>query len=280
VNPPPSLAQIVEALLFASPEPLTTAALVRTIRSGAALERREAQTGGDTADSDAADSHPDSGEGAGPGAPDEAFELEADPGDPAGSAESSGAAFRRVTEAQVRAALEELIAVYEASGRAFTLQERLSGWRVSTKPGFGVWVRALFPDRKAQRLSQPALETLAIIAYRQPITKAAIEAVRGVTIDGPLQRLLDHNFVRIAGRADLPGRPLLYETTNLFFDHFGIKSIDELPNAAELRSVMLPQPESEQPAPPPAEDAPGGDAGDTRPDPAASEPPAAPAGTT
>jgi segregation and condensation protein B len=148
-----------------------------------------------------------------------------------------------------------LIAHYAESGRAFTLEERVSGWRIFTRPHLGVWVRGLFPERKPHRLSQPALETLAIIAYRQPITKAAIEAVRGVSIDGPLQKLLDMNVVRIAGRADVPGRPLLYETTHLFFEHFGIKGVDDLPNASELRRVALlpahesktPSSESEQP---------------------------------
>jgi segregation and condensation protein B len=92
------------------------------------------------------------------------------------------------------------------------------------------------------------METLAIIAYRQPITKAAIEAVRGVACDGMIQKLLDRDLIRIGGRADLPGRPLLYETTELFFEHFGIRSIDDLPNASELRKVKLPQPPEEQPS--------------------------------
>ena len=95
------------------------------------------------------------------------------------------------------------------------------------------------------------METLAIIAYRQPITKAAIEAVRGVACDGMVQKLLDRDLIRIGGRAELPGRPLLYETTDLFFEHFGIRSIDDLPNATELRKVKLPEP----PTPAPAVDA-------------------------
>jgi segregation and condensation protein B len=92
------------------------------------------------------------------------------------------------------------------------------------------------------------METLAIIAYRQPITKAAIEAVRGVACDGMIQKLLDRDLIRIGGRAELPGRPLLYETTDLFFEHFGIRSIDDLPNASELRKVKLPDPETAAPA--------------------------------
>ena len=89
------------------------------------------------------------------------------------------------------------------------------------------------------------METLAIIAYRQPVTKASIEAVRGVSCDGMLQKLLDRELIKIGGRADLPGRPLLYDTTDLFFEHFGVKSVDELPNSAELRTIKLPEPEPE-----------------------------------
>ena len=136
---------------------------------------------------------------------------------------------------------------YESSQRAFRLVERAKGWRIFTRPDYGDFVKQLFPGRKPERLSAPAMETLAIVAYRQPITKAAIEAVRGVSCDGMLQKLLDRELIRIGGRADLPGRPLLYETTGLFFEHFGIRSIDDLPNAGELRKVKLPEPDEEQP---------------------------------
>ena len=84
------------------------------------------------------------------------------------------------------------------------------------------------------------METLAIIAYRQPITRADIEAIRGVAVDGVLQTLLDRGLVKISGRAEVPGRPLLYETTQNFMDHFGLRNLDELPNVMELRKVRLP----------------------------------------
>jgi segregation and condensation protein B len=89
-------------------------------------------------------------------------------------------------------------------------------------------------------LSAPALETLAIIAYRQPITRADVEAVRGVNIDGVLQTLIERGLVKIAGRSEIPGRPLLYETTQFFLDHFGLRSLEELPNVEELRNRDLP----------------------------------------
>ncbi len=207
--PPLELATVVEALIFAAQDGIRTAEIVKAIQSAIAGAKKE--EGENSAEADRM------------------------------------AAIGEVTEETVTAAIETLSTRYEEEGHAFVLLERADGWRVFTNPSFSVWVRELFPGKKPSRLSPPALETLAIIAYRQPITKAGIEAVRGVSVDGVLQTLLDRNILRIAGRADLPGRPLLYETTDLFLEHFGIKSIDELPNAAELRAVKLPQPESEIP---------------------------------
>ncbi|MEM9236182.1 MAG: SMC-Scp complex subunit ScpB [Verrucomicrobiota bacterium] len=154
-----------------------------------------------------------------------------------------------VTSEQVAEAITELNQHYDESQRAFSLREGAKGWRLFTRTDYGDFIKQLYPGRKPERLSAPAMETLAIVAYRQPITKAAIEAVRGVSCDGMMQKLLDRELIRIGGRADLPGRPLLYETTSLFFDHFGIRSIDDLPNAGELRKVKLPEPEEETPEP-------------------------------
>ena len=158
------------------------------------------------------------------------------------------AALASLSDDAVTAAIVELNKQYESSGRAFLCTERAKGWKIYTHPDYAAFVRQLFPDRKPSRLSGPAMETLAIIAYRQPVTKASIEAVRGVSCDGMLQKLLDRELVKIGGRAELPGRPLLYETTDLFFEHFGVKSVDELPNSAELRTIKLPEPELEDDA--------------------------------
>jgi len=148
--------------------------------------------------------------------------------------------FIRVKEAEVAAALEQLKIEYIEQGRAFQLTEKAEGWQLATDPSFAKWVRQLFPAPKPARLSAPALETLAIIAYRQPITRADVEAVRGVNIDGVLQTLMERGLVKIAGRAEIPGRPLLYETTQFFLDHFGLRNLDELPNVEELRKRNLP----------------------------------------
>jgi segregation and condensation protein B len=156
--------------------------------------------------------------------------------------------FARVKEAEVAAALERLKVEYIQQNRAFQLGEKAEGWQLATDPAFVKWVRQLFPAPKPARLSAPALETLAIIAYRQPITRADVEAVRGVNIDGVLQTLMERGLVKIAGRAEIPGRPLLYETTQFFLDHFGLRSLDELPNAEELRRRNLPVAQSVTPA--------------------------------
>ena len=160
------------------------------------------------------------------------------------SAEDPAAAgpneFARVREAEVAAAIEQLKTEYVEQGRAFQLIEKAEGWQLATDPKYAPWVRQLFPVPKPARLSAPALETLAIIAYRQPITRADVEAVRGVNIDGVLQTLMERGLVKIAGRAEIPGRPLLYETTQFFLDHFGLRDLDELPNVEELRKRDLP----------------------------------------
>src|SRR6202162_349223 len=154
--------------------------------------------------------------------------------------ELSSNEFSRVREAEVATALEELKIEYVEQQRAFQLMEKAEGWQLATDPQYAQWVRQLFPAPKPARLSAPALETLAIIAYRQPITRADVEAVRGVNIDGVLQTLMERGLVKIAGRAEIPGRPLLYETTQFFLDHFGLRNLDELPNAEELRRRYLP----------------------------------------
>jgi segregation and condensation protein B len=148
--------------------------------------------------------------------------------------------FGNVRASEVVAALEQLKLEYIGQQRAFQLVEKAEGWQLATDPAYAPWVRELHPEPKPARLTAPALETLAIIAYRQPITRADVEAVRGVNIDGVLQTLLERGLVKISGRAEIPGRPLLYETTQFFLDHFGLRALDELPNVEELRKRYLP----------------------------------------
>lgn len=156
--------------------------------------------------------------------------------------------FAKAKEADVLGALAEIQADLTATGRAFQLVDRVNGWTLVSDPACAVWVRQLYPEAKPTRLTGPQLETLAIIAYRQPVTRADIEAVRGVAVDGVMQILLDRGLVKIAGRAEVPGRPLLYATTEYFLQHFGLKTTDELPNASELKRVALPAAKVEEPA--------------------------------
>ena len=111
--------------------------------------------------------------------------------------------FGKVTQAQVAASLEQLKIEYIEQNRAFQLNEKSEGWRLVSDPAYAQWVRQLFPATKPARLTAPSLETLAIIAYRQPIARADVEAVRGVAVDGVLQSLVERGLVRIAGRAEV-----------------------------------------------------------------------------
>ncbi len=118
------------------------------------------------------------------------------------------------------------------------------GYQLKSRQEYAVWTNRLFDQPKPTRLSQPALETLAVIAYRQPISRAEIESVRGVAVDGVVATLMERKVIAIAGRSEQPGRPLLYETTGIFLELFGLKNLDELPNADELRRLQPPPPET------------------------------------
>jgi segregation and condensation protein B len=142
----------------------------------------------------------------------------------------------------VEAAIEQLGAKLEADGSSLMVQGISGGYQLKTRPEFAVWTNKLFDQPKAPRLSQPALETLAVVAYRQPIGRAEIESVRGVAVDGVVATLLERKVIRVAGRSEQPGRPLLYETTPLFLELFGLKNLAELPNADELRRLQPPEP--------------------------------------
>jgi segregation and condensation protein B len=148
------------------------------------------------------------------------------------------APYEKATPDEVEAALEQLRAQLETGGSSLLVQGVAGGYQLKTRPEFAVWTNKLFDQPRTTRLSQPAMETLAVIAYRQPIGRAEIESVRGVAVDGVLATLLERKVIRVAGRSEQPGRPLLYETTPLFLELFGLKSLDELPNADELRRLQ------------------------------------------
>ncbi len=139
------------------------------------------------------------------------------------------------TTAQLRAALKSLSAVYET--RAIELLETASGFRMQVRARYAGDVSRLWPERP-QRYSRALLETLALIAYRQPITRAEIEGVRGVAVNpNIIKTLIDRNWIRVVGHRDVPGHPELLGTTREFLDHFGLRSVDELPPLAEIRAM-------------------------------------------
>jgi segregation and condensation protein B len=148
--------------------------------------------------------------------------------------EDASRSFGKIQESDIRAALEQLKTELGERKLGLVLAEVAGGFRFQTDPAGGPWVRQLLNLDKPARLSKPALETLAIIAYRQPATRAEIEALRGVNVDAMMRHLLELQLIRIVGRSDLPGRPLMYGTTQLFLEHFGLSSVKNLPGVEQL----------------------------------------------
>jgi segregation and condensation protein B len=165
----------------------------------------------------------------------------------AAAAEHGDAAkpFRKTKEADITAALEQLQKEHEAAQRSYRLACVAGGWQFVSQPEFAPWIIALVGLKsRPSRLSQPALETLAIIAYRQPITRAEIEQVRGVAVDGVMQNLVERGLIEQVGRAEVVGRPMTYGTTASFLEYFGLRGLEDLPAADELRRVPVTRPEA------------------------------------
>lgn len=134
----------------------------------------------------------------------------------------------------VRKAIEELNVEFASTNRSFSIIEVGGGFQIMTDPFYAPYVRKLFTKERKHRLSAPSLETLAIIAYKQPVTRADIEAIRGVNIEGMLEKLLERNIIRVVGRKDIPGRPFVYGTTKNFLTHFGLNSLEDLPKLKDF----------------------------------------------
>lgn len=142
---------------------------------------------------------------------------------------------------ELRGALTSLALHYE--GRSIELREVASGWRLQVRESFSPWVSRLWEERP-QRYSRAMLETLALIAYRQPVTRGEIEDVRGVAVSSHIiKTLLEREWVRVVGHRDVPGRPAMYATTRQFLDHFNLRSLSELPPLAEVRDLDQVEPE-------------------------------------
>ena len=141
---------------------------------------------------------------------------------------------------QARTQLKRLNDFYDAVGRSFHIKQVAGGYQLRTRPQFAQWLRKLEHLPGPNRLSGPALETLTVIAYRQPIIKADIEAIRGVSCGEMVRQLLEKGLIRISGRSELLGHPFLYSTTKLFLTTFGLSSLESLPSAGKMRGTGLP----------------------------------------
>lgn len=142
---------------------------------------------------------------------------------------------------QARTMIKELNQHYEKTGRAFHVKQVAGGYQIRTRPQFSDWIRRMDHVPSPTRLSAPALETLTVVAYRQPIIKADIEAIRGVSCGEMLRQLLEKGLVKIAGRSEKLGRPFLYATSNEFLTLFGLNRLNDLPRSKQLCGKGLPE---------------------------------------
>lgn len=190
---------IVEALIFGSNEPLTIKQIVIIISSSEPPPARR---------------HPSE-----PGSGGETLRL-------------------KITEVEVLQHIRDLNAHYVKCGRPFRIINVAGGYQFATMPEFADWLGKMVKERAKRKLSQSALETLAVIAYKQPVTKPEMEAIRGVNADYVIGTLLERGLITIVGRATTPGRPLLYGTTPDFLKHFGINDLSDLPKPREIDEIM------------------------------------------
>lgn len=142
-----------------------------------------------------------------------------------------------VSKAEVVQALEILTHDLDQDGRGIQLVQVAGGYRLVTKQEYGPWLKRMDKAKTAQKLSRSALESLAIIAYKQPLVRSEIEEIRGVETSGVLRTLCERKLVRIVGRKDVPGRPIMYGTTKFFLEHFGLQDLSQLPPLREFKEL-------------------------------------------
>jgi segregation and condensation protein B len=156
-------------------------------------------------------------------------------------------ALKKAKTDEILSALEILKKEHETAGRSFKIACVADLWQFVSEPDYAPWLRTMFGAKaRPPKLSQASLETLAIIAYRQPLTRAEMEQIRGVAVDGVMQTLIERGLVVQTGRAEVIGRPALYGTTPAFLEYFGLAGLEDLPAADELRRVEIKKPEALQ----------------------------------
>jgi segregation and condensation protein B len=243
-----NLKKVLKALLFSTSQPLSVkdiqAAFTRFHESATAQpseeeeqqEKKEpvaAEAGGETVEA-----APASEEGGAAPAPTEGEKVE-EIVEQAEDPELYSEVPSLITGTQIREAMDQIAAELRASDDGLLLIEGNNGFRLVTHPRFARWVRILRSEPPPVKLSQSAIETLAIVAYRQPVTRGEIETIRGVSAEAGINKLLERELVYVVGRADLPGRPIQYGTTDKFLEFVGVKSLDELPASDVLSSRQI-----------------------------------------
>jgi len=148
-----------------------------------------------------------------------------------------GSVLKDLKPKEIKDIIDELNQVYREKDHCFAIREIASGYQMYTLPEYAFWVNQVLDHNRKQKLSQAALETLAIVVYRQPLIRSEIEHIRGVNCEGVLHTLLERNLITVVGREKKAGRPLLYGTTRDFLLHFGLRSLDDLPKIGELKTV-------------------------------------------
>ena len=239
-----NLKKVLKALLFSSSQPLSVkdiqAAFTRFHETATALpsDEEEQEKKAPVAEGAVADAGEMRGEGTAPPSPAEgekAEEIVERAEDPELYAEVPSL----ITGTQIREAMDQIAAELRAADDGLLLIEGNNGFRLVTHPRFARWVRILRSEPPPMKLSQSAIETLAIVAYRQPVTRGEIETIRGVSAEAGINKLLERELVYVVGRADLPGRPIQYGTTDKFLEFVGVKSLDELPASDVLSSRQI-----------------------------------------
>lgn len=147
--------------------------------------------------------------------------------------------LRKIKEVEIREVMQSLMEAAEQEDRVYRVIEGPAGFQLVTAPQYAGYIRLLRGEARPMRLSPAAMETMSIVAYRQPVTRAEIEAIRGVSVDGPLNKLIEQELVYITGRAELPGRPIQYGTTEKFLEFCGVKALDELPASDVLSNQQI-----------------------------------------
>lgn len=145
---------------------------------------------------------------------------------------------RSLAAKQIEEFVQQLAAEYSSQGRSFAINQVAGGYEIATQKEFAPWILKRELQKKSKQATHSALETLAIMAYKQPVTRAEVEELRGVDVSGVLTTLIARGFIKIVGRKEVPGRPFLYATTEKFLEHFGLKGLTDLPDIGEIRAIV------------------------------------------